>query len=39
LELWQDGRLRTIEVGDVLFIPAGVIHSATNTGAGNEANS
>ena len=29
--------MRTLEVGDVLFIPAGVIHSATNTGAGNEA--
>jgi len=31
--------VRRLEVGDVLFIPAGVIHSATNTGAGNEANS
>jgi len=29
--------VRTLEVGDVLFIPAGVIHSATNTGAGNGA--
>jgi quercetin dioxygenase-like cupin family protein len=27
--------VRTLDVGDVLFIPAGVIHSATNTGAGN----
>ena len=29
--------MRTLEVGDVLFIPAGVIHSATDTGAGNGA--
>jgi quercetin dioxygenase-like cupin family protein len=31
--------VRTLDVGDVLLIPAEVIHSATNTGAGNEANS
>ena len=29
--------MRTLEVSDVLFIPAGVIHSATNTGASNGA--
>ena len=29
--------MRTLEVGDVLFIPAGVIHSATNTDASNGA--
>ena len=26
--------MRTLEVGDVLFIPAGVIHSARNVGTG-----
>jgi quercetin dioxygenase-like cupin family protein len=29
--------VRTLKVGDVLFILAGVIHSATNIGAGNGA--
>ena len=29
--------MRTLKVGDVLFILAGVIHSATNIGAGNGA--
>jgi mannose-6-phosphate isomerase-like protein (cupin superfamily) len=27
----------TLKVGDVLFIPAGMIHSARNVGSGNAA--
>ena len=27
----------TLEAGDVLFIPAGVVHSAKNVGSGNGA--
>jgi len=31
------GKMVTAEVGDVLFVPAGTIHSARNAGTGNAA--
>lgn len=32
-----DGKTVTAEAGDVLFVPAGVVHSARNAGTGNAA--
>ena len=37
LEYEIDGRLVTVKPGDVLFVPAGTIHSAKNIGSGNGA--
>ena len=37
LEYEIDGRLVTVKPGDVLFVPAGTIHSAKNVGSGNGA--
>ena len=38
LEYQLDGQLPvTLKAGDVLFIPAGVVHSAKNVGSGNGA--
>jgi quercetin dioxygenase-like cupin family protein len=37
LEYQIDGKTFTVKSGDVLFVPAGVIHSAKNIGRGNGA--
>ena len=37
LEYEIDGKLTTVKPGDVLFVPAGVVHSAKNVGSSNGA--
>jgi quercetin dioxygenase-like cupin family protein len=37
LEYEIDGKSTTVKPGDVLFVPAGVVHSAKNVGSGNAA--
>lgn len=37
LEYEIDGKTSTVKPGDVLFVPAGVVHSAKNVGSGNGA--
>ncbi len=37
LEYQIDGKVFTVKPGDVLFVPAGVIHSVKNIGRGNGA--
>ena len=37
LEYEIDGKISKVKAGDVLFVPAGVIHTARNVGSGNGA--
>src|SRR6476661_1815153 len=37
LEYQIDGKPVTVKPGDVLFVPAGIVHSAKNVGTGNGA--
>jgi quercetin dioxygenase-like cupin family protein len=37
LEYEIDGKLAKVKAGDVLFVPAGAIHTAKNVGSGNGA--
>jgi len=37
LEYQIDGKPSTVKAGDVLFVPAGTVHSAKNVGSGNGA--
>ena len=37
LEYQIDGKPVTVKPGDVLFVPAGTVHSVTNVGSGNGA--
>ena len=37
LEYLIDGKPRTVRPGDVLFVPAGTVHSVKNIGNGNAA--
>jgi quercetin dioxygenase-like cupin family protein len=37
LEYEIDGKVSKVKAGDVLFVPAGVIHTAKNLGSGNGA--
>jgi quercetin dioxygenase-like cupin family protein len=37
LEYQIDGKSTRVKAGDVLFVPAGTIHSAKNIGSGNGA--
>jgi quercetin dioxygenase-like cupin family protein len=37
LEYEIDGKVSKVKAGDVLFVPAGVIHTAKNIGSGNGA--
>ena len=37
LEYQIDGKTSTVKPGDVLFVPAGIVHSAKNIGSGNGA--
>ena len=37
LEYEIDGKLAKVKAGDVLFVPAGAIHTAKNAGSGNGA--
>ena len=37
LEYEIDGKISKVKAGDVLFVPAGAIHTAKNVGSGNGA--
>jgi quercetin dioxygenase-like cupin family protein len=39
LEYEIDGKISKVKAGDVLFVPAGAIHTAKNLGSGNGASS